>query len=91
MGPKGHGSGGRAGDRASVDLAEQLERVGLTVGRFKTGTPPRIDGRSVDYESLERQDGDSHEYRFAHYWRDDRPERRQKPTSPHRAMSRIAL
>src|ERR1700694_1910424 len=46
-------SGGRAGDAATTHLAERLERAGLTVARFKTGTPPRIDGRSVDYSTLE--------------------------------------
>src|SRR5215213_8656720 len=47
--------GGRAGEAAVVDLAEQLEGLGLTVARFKTGTPPRIDGRSVDFTSLQQQ------------------------------------
>src|SRR5687767_2529058 len=42
-------SGGRAGESAATHLAEQLEQIGLQVERFKTGTPPRIDGRSVDY------------------------------------------
>jgi tRNA uridine 5-carboxymethylaminomethyl modification enzyme len=65
---------GRAGDPASVDLAEQLEAVGLTVARFKTGTPPRIDGRSVDYAKLERQEGESPEYRFSHFEREPRLE-----------------
>ena len=46
-------SGGRAGDTATTHLAEQLEQAGLTVARFKTGTPPRIDGRSVDFSALE--------------------------------------
>jgi tRNA uridine 5-carboxymethylaminomethyl modification enzyme len=59
--------GGRAGDPATVDLAEQLEMVGLEVDRFKTGTPPRIDGRSVDFTKLERQDGDAGGFRFSHY------------------------
>ena len=67
---------GRAGDPASVDLAEQLEAVGLTVERFKTGTPPRIDGRSVDYARLERQEGESPEYRFCHFGQEPRPEQR---------------
>src|SRR5688572_14653861 len=49
-------SGGRAGESASTHLAEQLERIGLEVARFKTGTPPRIDGRSVDSSALEPQD-----------------------------------
>ena len=46
--------GGRAGESAATHLAEQLEAVGLTVARFKTGTPPRIDGRSVDFARLEQ-------------------------------------
>src|SRR5919199_4772541 len=49
-------AGGRAGDPPATHLAEQLERVGLTVARFKTGTPPRVDGRSVDFARLERQE-----------------------------------
>ena len=68
--------GGRAGDPAAVDLAEQLESVGLEVDRFKTGTPPRIDGRSVDYSKLERQDGETGEFRFSHYQRVPRPPQR---------------
>ena len=67
---------GRAGDPAAVELAEQLEAVGLTVERFKTGTPPRIDGRSVDYARLERQEGESPEYRFSHFVRAPRPAQR---------------
>jgi tRNA uridine 5-carboxymethylaminomethyl modification enzyme len=67
---------GRAGDPASVDLAEQLEAVGLTVERFKTGTPPRIDGRSVDYAKLQRQEGESPGYRFSHFGTEPRPEQR---------------
>ncbi|NIM51853.1 MAG: tRNA uridine-5-carboxymethylaminomethyl(34) synthesis enzyme MnmG [Gemmatimonadales bacterium] len=67
---------GRAGDPASVDLAEQLEALGLTVERFKTGTPPRIDGRSVDYAKLERQDGEGAGYRFSHFERASRPDQR---------------
>ncbi len=51
-------SGGRAGDPASIGLAERLRQLGLTVGRLKTGTPPRIDGRSIDYSCLEEQPGD---------------------------------
>ncbi len=49
-------SGGRSGESAITHLAEQLEGAGLHVERFKTGTPPRIDGRSVDFSLLERQD-----------------------------------
>lgn len=63
-------SGGRAGEGSAVHLAEQLERVGLTVDRFKTGTPPRIDGRSVDYSRLERQESevDQFDYTWSHFW-----------------------
>jgi tRNA uridine 5-carboxymethylaminomethyl modification enzyme len=56
---------GRAGDAASLELAEALEGHGFTVSRFKTGTPPRIDGRSVDYSRLSRQDGESRPFWFS--------------------------
>ncbi|HSU16032.1 MAG TPA: tRNA uridine-5-carboxymethylaminomethyl(34) synthesis enzyme MnmG [Longimicrobium sp.] len=56
---------GRAGDPPSVRLAEQLEALGLEVARFKTGTPPRIDGRSVDYAKTELQPGEMEEYRLS--------------------------
>jgi tRNA uridine 5-carboxymethylaminomethyl modification enzyme len=52
-------SGGRAGDPASIGLARALRDLGLAVGRLKTGTPPRIDGRSIDYTSLAEQPGDT--------------------------------
>ena len=67
-------SGGRAGESASTHLAEQLERVGLEVARFKTGTPPRIDGRSVDYSTLQRQDSeiDQFDFSWSHFWKDPR-------------------
>jgi tRNA uridine 5-carboxymethylaminomethyl modification enzyme len=52
-------SGGRAGDPASIGLARGLRDLGLAVGRLKTGTPPRIDGRSIDYTSLPEQPGDT--------------------------------
>lgn len=63
-------SGGRAGEGAATHLAEQLEEVGLTVARFKTGTPPRIDGRSVDYSQLDIQESeiDQFDYSWSHYW-----------------------
>ena len=67
---------GRAGDPAVVDLAEQLESLGLRVGRFKTGTPPRVDGRTVDCTGLERQEGDSAGFRFSHFDRVERPAQR---------------
>jgi tRNA uridine 5-carboxymethylaminomethyl modification enzyme len=52
-------SGGRAGDPASVGLARGLRELGLAVGRLKTGTPPRIDGRTIDYANLAEQPGDT--------------------------------
>lgn len=65
-------SGGRAGEAPATHLAEQLERVGLVVARFKTGTPPRIDGRSVDFSRLERQESELARFGYAwsHFWRD---------------------
>ena len=59
--------GGRAGDAPVVTLAEQLLELGLEVDRFKTGTPPRVDGRTVDFEQLERQDSDPDPGRFSHW------------------------
>jgi len=50
---------GRAGDPASITLSERLRELALPVGRLKTGTPPRIDGRSIDYTRLEPQPGDT--------------------------------
>ena len=69
-------SGGRAGEAASTHLAEQLEQAGLTVARFKTGTPPRIDGRSVDYSVLEIQESEieQFDYSWSHFWRSKRRE-----------------
>ena len=63
-------AGGRAGDAPALHLAEQLEALGLTVARFKTGTPPRIDGRSVDVSRLQRQDSeiDDFDYSWSHFW-----------------------
>ncbi|MDX1671905.1 MAG: tRNA uridine-5-carboxymethylaminomethyl(34) synthesis enzyme MnmG [Balneolaceae bacterium] len=51
--------GGRSGERASIGISASLEHLGLEVGRLKTGTPPRLDGRSIDYDKLEIQYGDS--------------------------------
>jgi tRNA uridine 5-carboxymethylaminomethyl modification enzyme len=52
-------SGGRAGDSASIGLAERLKQLPLRTGRLKTGTPPRIDSRSIDFSALEVQHGDN--------------------------------
>ena len=65
---------GRAGDSPSVELAQLLENIGVTLQRFKTGTPPRIDGRSVDFRRLERQDGDVGDYWFSHFERARHPD-----------------
>ena len=69
-------AGGRAGEASTIDLAEQLERAGLEVARFKTGTPPRIDGRSVDFSRLQRQESevDDFDYSWSHFWEDRRAE-----------------
>ena len=53
-----HHPGGRAGDPPSIALAERLRALPFRVGRLKTGTPPRIDGRTVDFSQLESQPGD---------------------------------
>jgi tRNA uridine 5-carboxymethylaminomethyl modification enzyme len=63
-------TGGRAGEPAAVHLAEQLEALGLQVARFKTGTPPRIDGRSVDFSHLQKQESEIEvfDYSWSHFW-----------------------
>jgi tRNA uridine 5-carboxymethylaminomethyl modification enzyme len=63
-------SGGRAGEAATTHLAEQLERAGLAVARFKTGTPPRIDGRSVNFSQLQVQESEIEQfnYSWSHFW-----------------------
>jgi len=67
MGQEAGVGAGRAGEPPSIALAEGLESLGLEMARFKTGTPPRIDGRSVDFSHVERQDGDDQGIRFAAY------------------------
>ncbi len=57
--------GGRSGERASVGISAALENRGFLVGRLKTGTPPRVDGRSIDYSVLEVQDGDENPTPFS--------------------------
>ncbi|MDB4898669.1 MAG: tRNA uridine 5-carboxymethylaminomethyl modification enzyme mnmG [Gemmatimonadetes bacterium] len=73
-------AGGRAGEGSATHLAEQLERAGLEVARFKTGTPPRIDGRSVHLDLLQRQESEieQFDYTWSHFW-----------TSPRRARSGV--
>ncbi|WP_420456223.1 tRNA uridine-5-carboxymethylaminomethyl(34) synthesis enzyme MnmG [Rubrivirga sp.] len=58
--------GGRAGARAAVGLSAALERLGFELGRLKTGTPPRIDGRTVDTAACEEQPGDADPRPFSH-------------------------
>ena len=70
-------SAGRAGDQPSVEMAQAIESYGLTAQRFKTGTPPRIDGRTVDWSKLQRQDGENAGYRFSFFEKVDLP--RQVP------------
>jgi tRNA uridine 5-carboxymethylaminomethyl modification enzyme len=63
-------AGGRAGENSATHLAIQLERAGLEVARFKTGTPPRIDGRSVNAGALDLQHSeiDQFDYTWSHFW-----------------------
>ena len=63
-------AGGRAGETSATHLAEQLENAGLEVARFKTGTPPRIDGRSVDASRLDLQESEieQFDYSWSHFW-----------------------
>ncbi len=72
-------AGGRAGETSATHLAEQLEGAGLEVARFKTGTPPRIDGRSVDASKLDLQESEieQFDYSWSHFW-----------TTPRRTASR---
>ena len=65
--------GGRAGEEASVELACALEGRQLEVARFKTGTPPRIDGRSVDYGKLKEQPSETGGFRFSALVREEFP------------------
>lgn len=57
--------GGRAGEKASYGITEQLHELGFETGRLKTGTPPRVDGRSIDYSMLQEQPGDDKPSKFS--------------------------
>lgn len=57
--------GGRTGEKASTGITEQLVQIGFQSGRMKTGTPPRIDGRSLDFSKMEVQEGDSEPGKFS--------------------------
>ena len=65
IGKKNFG-GGRMGEHASGGITEQLATIGFTTGRMKTGTPPRVDGRSLDYSKMEEQPGDEGPYKFSY-------------------------
>lgn len=69
--------GGRMGDPAATGITEQLIKIGFESGRMKTGTPPRVDGRSLDYSKMERQDGDPTLGRFS--YKDFSLPERQRP------------
>jgi tRNA uridine 5-carboxymethylaminomethyl modification enzyme len=64
-------TGGRMGDRASYGITEQLVSLGFESGRMKTGTPPRVDGRSINYDVMQEQKGDDNPQCFSY----------RKPTS----------
>ncbi|MCB0760417.1 MAG: tRNA uridine-5-carboxymethylaminomethyl(34) synthesis enzyme MnmG [Flavobacteriales bacterium] len=69
--------GGRAGERAAHGITEQLVDLGFESGRMKTGTPPRIDGRSLDYSKMEEQPGDDNPDKFS--YSDTKPLAHQRP------------
>jgi tRNA uridine 5-carboxymethylaminomethyl modification enzyme len=59
-------SGGRSGEQASTGLSEQLEKIGFSVGRMKTGTSARVDGRSIDFSLMTEQKGDEEGRTFSY-------------------------
>lgn len=65
IGEKSFG-GGRAAEKAATGITEQLIQLGFEAGRMKTGTPPRIDGRSLDYSKMEEQPGDENPSKFSY-------------------------
>ncbi len=70
--------GGRAGESAAYGITEQLVQMGFDSGRMKTGTPPRVDGRSLDYSKFEEQPGDENPQKFS-YLPITRPLVKQRP------------
>ncbi|MDC3276178.1 tRNA uridine-5-carboxymethylaminomethyl(34) synthesis enzyme MnmG [Flavobacteriaceae bacterium] len=64
IGEKNFG-GGRAGEKPSTGLTSAIENLGFSSGRMKTGTPPRVDGRSLDYSKMEEQPGDPNPMKFS--------------------------
>jgi len=69
--------GGRAGERAAKGITEELVSLGFEAGRMKTGTPPRVDGRSLDYSKMEEQPGDEMPEKFSFSW-ETRPLEKQR-------------
>ncbi len=69
--------GGRIGEKAASGLTEQLRALGFESGRMKTGTPPRVDGRSLNYDAMEEQPGDAHPRKFS-FSSETRPLSRQR-------------
>lgn len=65
IGEKNFG-GGRSAEKAATGITEQLVSLGFVAGRMKTGTPPRVDGRSLDYSKMEEQAGDTNPERFSY-------------------------
>lgn len=65
IGEKNFG-GGRTGEKAATGITEQLVELGFEAGRMKTGTPPRVDGRSLDYSKMEEQPGDENPEKFSY-------------------------
>ena len=70
-------SGGRIGERSAQGLSDKLLELGFEVDRLKTGTPVRIDGRTIDFEALEIQPGDEHPQKFS--YTDTMPLQQQRP------------
>ena len=77
LGEKNYG-GGRAGEGASIGITEDLVRLGFKAGRMKTGTPPRVDGRSLDYSKMEIQEGDEDFFTFS-FTEQTKPLQNQRP------------
>ena len=73
-----HAEGGRAGDQASHGITAQLRSLGFEAGRMKTGTPARLDARTINFDALEMQEGDSQPFKFS-YDADTEPVKYQLP------------
>ncbi|MFN2261386.1 MAG: tRNA uridine-5-carboxymethylaminomethyl(34) synthesis enzyme MnmG, partial [Psychroflexus sp.] len=76
IGDKSFG-GGRAGERASTGITAELINLGFEAGRMKTGTPPRVDGRSLDFSKMEEQPGDEKPWKFS-FSDDTKPLQKQR-------------